>query len=210
MVPEEQPKPAPEQSQSDSPTTGAGPRRRSRRGGRRHSRRREPRPAGEPLPPNPDAHAPESELDDQHEDETSEGPPVESTSYTAAPTEPTERRLPPLRPAPVVRGRDQPRAPREPQPPRERTPQNEPEREQPLREPQPERERGPKTRSVTQAIEQVNEIIVELKHALEEMDDILETLELAERQKIDDEREIENLQRALRRLNRPRDDERHH
>ena len=75
----------------------------------------------------------------------------------------------------------------------------------------PERESGPKIPSITRAIEQVNEIIADLKHALEEMDDILETLELAERQKIDDEREIENLQRALRRINRPREDEpRHH
>jgi aminoglycoside phosphotransferase len=34
---------------------------------------------------------------------------------------------------------------------------------------------------------------------------VLETLELAERQKIDDEREIESLQRALRQLHRPRE-----
>jgi len=37
------------------------------------------------------------------------------------------------------------------------------------------------------------------------MEEVLETLELAERQKIDDEREIQNLQRALRQLNRPRE-----
>lgn len=118
------------------------------------------------------------------------------TGNTKTPIEPAERRLPPLRPAPVVRAREQQRQ-------QQRPPQQEPEHEQPLREPLSER--GPRVRSVTQAIEQVNEIIAELKHALEEMDDILETLELAERQKIDDEREIENLQGALRRLNRPRD-----
>jgi hypothetical protein len=60
------------------------------------------------------------------------------------------------------------------------------------------------------AIEQVNEIIEELKHALNEMEDVLETLELAERQKIDDERELEELKRALRRLHRPRDDLQRH
>jgi len=74
------------------------------------------------------------------------------------------------------------------------------------RGPEPERERGPRIPAVTQAIEQVNEIISELRHALDEMEDVLETLELAERQKIDDEREIESLQRALRRLHRPRDE----
>src|SRR5215471_3781146 len=56
---------------------------------------------------------------------------------------------------------------------------------------------------VSQAIEQVTQVIDELKRVLEEMEVVLETLELAERQKIDDEREIESLQRALRRLHRP-------
>jgi hypothetical protein len=46
-------------------------------------------------------------------------------------------------------------------------------------------------------------VIDELKHALNEMEEVLETLELAERQKIEDEREIESLQRALRQLHRP-------
>jgi hypothetical protein len=39
---------------------------------------------------------------------------------------------------------------------------------------------------------------------------VLETLELAERQKIDDEREIQNLQRALRNLHRPRESDSRH
>ena len=55
------------------------------------------------------------------------------------------------------------------------------------------------------AIEQVTGIIEELKHVLGEMEEVLETLELAERQKIDDEREIESLQQALRQLRRPGD-----
>jgi predicted RNase H-like nuclease (RuvC/YqgF family) len=80
----------------------------------------------------------------------------------------------------------------------------------PAPEPQPERERSAKIPAFTQAIEQVNEIIEELKHALDEMEDVLETLELAERQKIDDEREIDELKRALRRLHRPRDDTQRH
>jgi predicted RNase H-like nuclease (RuvC/YqgF family) len=67
-----------------------------------------------------------------------------------------------------------------------------------------------KTPAITDAIEQVNRIIEELKHSLDEMEEVLETLELAERQKIDDEREIQNLQRALRQMHRPRDSEPRH
>ena len=57
------------------------------------------------------------------------------------------------------------------------------------------------------AIEQVTEVIEELKHVLNVMEEVLETLELAERQKIADEREIESLQRALRQVHRPRSDD---
>lgn len=64
-------------------------------------------------------------------------------------------------------------------------------------------EHSPKTRAISRAIEQVNEIIEELKRALDEMEEVLEVLELAERQKIEDEREIESLQRSLRHLHRP-------
>jgi hypothetical protein len=78
-------------------------------------------------------------------------------------------------------------------------------RSQETHEGRPSRPRG-----ITEAIEQVNGIIEELKHALDEMEEVLETLELAERQKIDDEREIDNLQRALRQLRRPREGHPHH
>jgi vacuolar-type H+-ATPase subunit I/STV1 len=59
--------------------------------------------------------------------------------------------------------------------------------------------------SIGKAIEQASRIIEELKHALDEMEEVLETLELAERQKLDDERELESLHRALRQLRRPRE-----
>jgi predicted RNase H-like nuclease (RuvC/YqgF family) len=82
-----------------------------------------------------------------------------------------------------------------------------PERTQPERRPDYRSERrpesGPRNARVSEAIVQVTEVIDELKHALNEMEDVLETLELAERQKIDDEREIESLQHALRQLHRP-------
>ena len=68
------------------------------------------------------------------------------------------------------------------------------------REPESAAPDSPRVPAVTQAIEQVNQVIEELKRALDEME---EGLELAERQKLGDEREIESLQRALRRLHRP-------
>lgn len=58
--------------------------------------------------------------------------------------------------------------------------------------------------AISQAISQVSEIIETLKRTLEEMEEVLELTELAERQKLADEREIESLRRALRQLQRPR------
>lgn len=54
------------------------------------------------------------------------------------------------------------------------------------------------------------EVVEGLKRALDQMEEVLELVELAERQKLADEREIESLRRALRQLNertgdRPRD-----
>ncbi len=68
----------------------------------------------------------------------------------------------------------------------------------PLRESQP---RAPM--AVQQAIEEVNHIIETLRATLDDMEAVLETLELAERQKTADEQEIETLRRGLRRLHRP-------
>jgi hypothetical protein len=51
----------------------------------------------------------------------------------------------------------------------------------------------------------VNQIISTLRETLDDMDEVLETLELAERQKDADEQEIESLRRSLRQLHRPRE-----
>jgi hypothetical protein len=59
--------------------------------------------------------------------------------------------------------------------------------------------------AVKSAIEEVNQIIATLQETLGEMEEVLETLELAERQKDADEREIESLRRALRQMSRPRE-----
>jgi hypothetical protein len=58
--------------------------------------------------------------------------------------------------------------------------------------------------SVEQAIDEVSQIIDTLKRALEDMEELLEMLELFERQTLADEREIDSLRRALRQLQRPR------
>jgi ribonuclease E len=59
--------------------------------------------------------------------------------------------------------------------------------------------------AVEKAIEQVNHIVETLRAALDDMEEVLETVELAERQKNADEQEIEALRRSLRQLHRPRE-----
>jgi len=69
------------------------------------------------------------------------------------------------------------------------------------REPLP-RENAAKASAITRAIQHIEEVIADLKGALEEMELALELVEEAERQKLDDEREINALQKALERVNR--------
>jgi hypothetical protein len=56
----------------------------------------------------------------------------------------------------------------------------------------------------------VNRIIETLRETLDDMEGVLETLELAERQKNADEHEIEQLRRSLKHLQHPRDRDRGH
>jgi chaperonin cofactor prefoldin len=58
---------------------------------------------------------------------------------------------------------------------------------------------------VEKAIEEVSAVIDTLRSALEDMDELLEMLEMFERQKNANEREIDSLRRALRQMHRPRD-----
>jgi hypothetical protein len=84
--------------------------------------------------------------------------------------------------------------------PREREPQ--------LRRPKsfPRREnfRPAEISAINQAIVHATEIVGALQQSLDQMEEILELVELAERQKIADEREIDELRRALHRLQPPR------
>ncbi len=51
---------------------------------------------------------------------------------------------------------------------------------------------------------EVTGIVESLKQALEQMEDVLELVEHAERQKLADEHEIDSLRRLLRQLQHPR------
>jgi predicted RNase H-like nuclease (RuvC/YqgF family) len=64
-------------------------------------------------------------------------------------------------------------------------------------------ERRPQQPAISQAIDEVSQIIEALKRVLDQMEDVLELAELAERQKTADEQEIESLRRSLRQLQRP-------
>lgn len=69
-----------------------------------------------------------------------------------------------------------------------------------IREPEPET-RGS---AISQASRHVSEIVESLKQILDQMEEVLELTEVAERQKYADEREIDSLRRALRQLQLPR------
>ncbi len=70
--------------------------------------------------------------------------------------------------------------------------------------PSQERER-PSPATIQNAIDDVNQIIGTLRDTLIDMEEVLETLELVERQNNADERELESLRRALRTMHRPRE-----
>jgi hypothetical protein len=133
------------------------------------------------------------------EDRETLPPPMPERQETAPPPmrEPRETSRPPMR-----EPRETPRPPMREQREPSQAPMREP-RETP---PQPPRERRPaEPMAVQEAIEEVNHIIETLRSTLVDMEDVLETLELAERQKIADEQEIETLRRGLRQLHRPSD-----
>jgi hypothetical protein len=105
---------------------------------------------------------------------------------------------------------------REPEPERERRPER-PERpaypEQRRPEPKPWTRpadfRPAETSAISQAVAHATEIAESLKHTIDQLDEILELVEIAERQKLADEREIEELRRALRRIQPPRHQPQH-
>jgi hypothetical protein len=62
--------------------------------------------------------------------------------------------------------------------------------------------------AIGQTVEQVRRIVESLEQSLEEMEEVLRLVELAEHQKFADERELESLRRALHKLQPPRREQR--
>jgi len=58
--------------------------------------------------------------------------------------------------------------------------------------------------AISKAVNEVMQIVDSLKQALNQMEDVLELVEVAERQKLGDEREIDSLRQLLRQLQHPR------
>jgi hypothetical protein len=58
--------------------------------------------------------------------------------------------------------------------------------------------------AISRAIDEVRQIVISLEQVLEQMEEVRELVELVDRQKSADEREIESLRRALRRIQQPR------
>jgi hypothetical protein len=81
------------------------------------------------------------------------------------------------------------------QPPQRPNPRSQPPR-QPTKPATPEQISS----AVGEAIEDVYRITETLKRVLDDLDELLETLELAERQKLEDERELDTLRRAMRQV----------
>jgi Na+/phosphate symporter len=63
---------------------------------------------------------------------------------------------------------------------------------------------APAGSAISQAVNEVMAIVESLKQALVRMDEVLELVEHAERQKLADEHEIDSLRRVLRQLQHPR------
>ena len=64
--------------------------------------------------------------------------------------------------------------------------------------------RPAETSAIHEAVSIATEIATSLKQMIDQLDEILELVEVAERQKLADEREIDELRRALRRIQPPR------
>jgi len=217
-------------SSARRPSARPAGRRRGRRGGR--GRPRAPRPPGEKpdvaaeeLAPTPEAAEPgmvhdaavepETEADtsggfrEPHPEEPGDAMPPEEMSHShaerlseAAPEPPVE--MPPVQEPERERERER-RPERQERPDRQERPAR-PEYRRPEPKPwvKPADFRPAEISAISQAVAHATEIAESLKHTIDQLDEILELVELAERQKLADEREIDELRRALRRIQPPR------
>lgn len=174
----------------------------NRRRGRRGGRGRGPRPAGKPAAPGEISPAPETAEPTAGGDAPAVPEAVESESpggfrepHPETPAEfashETESGEPEDAPAPAVES-EPPRPPARP----ERSP--EPPRQRQWVKPANFRPAAPT--AISQAVEHATFIAEALKQLHEQMDEVLELVEVAERQKLADERELEEFRRALRRI----------
>lgn len=92
--------------------------------------------------------------------------------------------------------------PREPQ--RDRRPERRPEPLRPKPWVKPADFRPAEISAISQAVAHATEIAESLKQMIDQLDEVLELVEVAERQKLVDERELDELRRALRRIQPPR------
>ena len=158
----------------------------------------------EPNTPPPEAaeHAEHHEADssgdfrEPHAEAPADFASHETDSPEAPVTEPAAENFP----APEAR------SPREPQRefPRERRPDRRPEPLRPKPWVKPADFRPAETSAVSQAVAHATEIAESLKQMIDQLDEVLALVEVAERQKLADEREIDELRRALRRIQPPR------
>lgn len=209
-----------EHSNLKSPAPAAragGNRRRGRRGGRGRSPRpviakagapgpEEISPAPETLEPNAPPEA--AEQADHHEADSSgdfREPHAEAPAdFASHETEPVEK--PVTEPAAENFPAPEARAPREPQRefPRDRRPDRRPEPPRQRQWARPADFRPAETSAISEAVAHATEIAGSLKQMIDQLDEVLELVEVAERQKLADEREIDELHRALRRIQPPR------
>jgi len=199
---------------SPAPARRSAGRRRGRRGGRGRARVPRPpvekqQPTAEDLPPAPEP-AEEAVVHDAiAEPEADAGGfrephPVEPSDLAPS-DENSDDPAEPVAEAPAAPAAEIPPAPqpeREPQrldpPPVSESRYQEPQRPKPWTKPADFR--PAETSAVSQAVAHATEIAESLRHLLDQLDEILELVEVAERQKLADEREIEELRRALRRI----------
>ena len=192
-------------------------RRRGRRGGR--SRSRGSRPASPPAEAHAGEISPASEAvefdappagmpepADHAEDEAEsaggfrEPHPEVPAEFAAHDTEPVETHE--VEPAAEIQAAMEP--PRVPEPPRDRRPERQPEPQRPRPWVKPADFRPAEASAISQAVEHATEVAASLKQMIDHLDEVLELVEVAERQKLADEREIDELRRALRRIQPPR------
>ena len=149
----------------------------------------------EPHPEEPSAHE-------------SDAPEPMTEGAPEARQEPAQEFTPPPQPQPPARQERHERHDRRDRPERQERHDRPPEhRQEPARPKQwvrPADFRPADASAIHQAVLHATEIAESLKHTINQLDEILELVELAERQTLADEREIEELRRALRRIQPPR------